>query len=75
MLISLYTSRIILKVLGVEDYGIYQVVGGLVSMFSIISASLSASISRFITFEIGTGNIERLRRIFSTSIIIPVMFA
>lgn len=70
MVISLYTSRIVLQVLGVEDYGVYQVVGGLVAMFSVISSSLSSAISRFITFEIGTRNIEKLKRIFATSVII-----
>ena len=50
MLISLYTSRVILNQLGVQDFGIYNVVGGVVSMFSIISSSLSSAISRFITF-------------------------
>ena len=70
MVISLYTSRVVLQVLGVENYGVYQVVGGLVAMFSVISSSLSSAISRFITFEIGTGNKEKLKRIFSTSIII-----
>ena len=68
MLISLYTSRVILKVLGVEDYGIYQVVGGFVAMFSVISGALSSSISRFITFELGTGNDKKLNQIFCTSI-------
>lgn len=68
MFISLYTSRVILKVLGVEDFGVSNVVGGVVAMFSIISGSLSGSISRFMTFELGTGNISRLRKIFSTSI-------
>jgi len=72
MVVSLYMSRVILQVLGVDDYGVYQVVGGLVAMFSIISSSLSASISRFITFEIGKGNKERLERIFSTSLIIQI---
>ena len=66
MIISIYVSRVILQNLGVEDYGIYNVVGGLVAMFSIISNSLSAAISRFITFEIGTKNIERLHQVFST---------
>ena len=75
MVISLYTSRVVLQVLGVEDYGIYQVVGGLVAMFSIISASLSASISRFITFEIGKGNKERRERVFSTSLIIQIVIS
>lgn len=72
MVISLYTSRVILQVLGVEDYGVYQVVGGLVAMFSVISSSLSSAISRFVTFEIGTGNKEKLKRIFATSIIIQI---
>ncbi len=53
MIVSLYTSRVILDALGVEDFGIYNVVGGVVAMFSVISGSLSASISRFITFELG----------------------
>ena len=72
MLVSLYTSRVVLKVLGVEDYGVYQVVGGLVGMFSIISSSLSSAISRFITFELGSGNQEKLKRIFATSLLIQV---
>ena len=46
MIVSLYTSRVILDALGVEDFGIYNVVGGVVAMFSVISGSLSASISR-----------------------------
>ena len=50
MLITLYTSRVILEQLGVDDYGIYNVVGGVVAMFSVISSALSSSISRFITF-------------------------
>lgn len=68
MMITLYTSRVILGELGIEDYGIYNVVGGVVAMFAVISAALSSSISRFITFELGQGNISRLRTIISTSI-------
>ena len=67
MIISFFTARITLEALGVENYGINNVVGGLVSMFSLISNSLTASSSRFITFELGTGNKERLNRIFITS--------
>mgnify|MGYP000550274676 CR=1 FL=1 len=51
LIVNLYTSRIVLEVLGVEDYGIYNIVGGMVVMFSVISAALSNSITRFITFE------------------------
>lgn len=75
LLISLYTSRVLLKELGIEDYGIYQVIGGLVAMFSIISNSLSTAISRFITYEIGNGDKEKLKRIFATSIIIQTFIS
>ena len=68
MAVSLFTSRVVLNTLGVEDYGIYNVVGGIVTMFSVLSGSLSSSISRFITFELGKGNIERLKTIFSTGV-------
>ena len=70
MLVGLYTSRIILQALGVEDYGIYNVVGGFVSMFSLISGSLASSVSRFLTFELGRGDMEKLKRVFSTSILV-----
>lgn len=72
MLVSLYTSRIILKVLGVDDYGIYNVVGGTIAMFSIFSGSLSGAISRFITFGLGEGNLEKLKNIFATSVSIQI---
>ena len=70
MLVGLYTSRVILQALGVEDYGIYNVVGGFVSMFSLISGSLASSVSRFLTFELGSGNMEKLKRVFNTSIFV-----
>lgn len=72
MVITLYTSRVILNQLGVENYGIYNVVGGVVAMFAVISAALSSAISRFITFELGRGDKSRLRAIFSTSINIQI---
>lgn len=73
MVISLYTSRIVLNALGVNDYGIYNVVGGVVAMFAILSGSLSASISRFITFEIGKGNVDRLKEVFRTAINVQII--
>ena len=72
MAISLFTSRIVLETLGVDDYGIYNVVGGFVAMFSLISSSLSSSIMRFITFELGHGDSAKLKSIFSTAINIQV---
>ena len=75
MLIGLYTSRVILDSLGVDDYGIYNVVGGVVSMFTMISGALSASISRFITFELGENNEEKLKRVFSSSLTIQIILS
>lgn len=73
MLVSLYTSRVVLQALGVEDYGIYNVVGGFVAMFSMISTSLSSSVSRFLTFELGRGDMDRLKKVFSTSVSIHII--
>lgn len=70
MLVSLYTSRINLNALGVDDFGIYGVVGGLVGMFWIVSTGLVSSINRFLTYELGTGNQDRLNKIFGTSLCI-----
>lgn len=75
MLVSLYTSRVVLQALGVEDYGIYNVVGGVVAMFYMISNSLSSSVSRFLTFELGKGNREALKKVFSTSLSIYVVLS
>lgn len=66
MLVSLYTSRMVLATLGVEDYGIYQVVGGLVAMFTILTGSLSVSSSRYLTYELGRGDAEQLKKTFAT---------
>lgn len=58
-----------------EDYGIYNVVGGVVAMFSMVSTSLSSSVNRFLTFELGRGDMERLKRVFSTSLNIHIVLA
>lgn len=70
MLISLYTSRVILDALGVEDYGIYNVVGGFVSMFALISAALTSASSRFLNFELGKDDPGRQNVVFSTAVTI-----
>lgn len=75
MLVSLYTSRVILNSLGVEDFGIYNVVGGVVSMFTLISGSMCAAISRFITFELGKREKNRLGEVFSASVTIQLLLA
>ena len=67
MLVSLYTSRINLNALGVVDFGIYGVVGGVVSMFYIVSNALVGSINRFLAFEIGAENQDKLNKVFCTA--------
>ena len=74
-MVSLYTSRVVLATLGVEDFGIYNVVGGVVTMFAIISTSLSSAISRFITIELGKGDLRRLKTVFSTAVVIQFLMA
>ncbi len=75
MLVSLYTSRIVLNALGVNDYGIHNVVAGFVSLFSAISGAMSFAISRFLTFELGKGNSEQINKVFCTSIIILIVIS
>lgn len=72
MFVSLFTSRVILRTLGVDDFGIYNVVGGFVALFAIFSNGLSTAISRFVTFELGRGNPEKLNKVFSTSVNIQI---
>lgn len=66
--ITLYTSRIVLNTLGVEDFGIYNIVGGIVILFSFINGAMVASTQRFLNFELGRGNINEARKIFSASL-------
>lgn len=75
MVIGFITTRVMLKALGVDNYGINNVVGGLVSMFSMLSASLSGAVSRFFTFGLGKGDMKHLRVVFSTSINIHIVLA
>lgn len=70
MLVSLYTSRVVLNTLGVSDFGIYNVVGGIVAMLGFLNGSMSVTTQRFITFELGRGNYKRLRIVFNTSLLI-----
>lgn len=70
LVVGLYTSRVVLEVLGIDDYGIYSVVGGLVMMFNFFTFALSSSMSRFLSFELGRQDIQRLRDIFGASVAI-----
>ena len=73
--ISLYTSRVVLNTLGVEDYGIYNVVGGIVAMFGFINGSMSSATQRYITFALGKGDKNRLQTVFSTTLQIHTLIA
>ena len=75
LLLSLYSSRLILKGLGVDDYGINNAVAGFASMFTLVTGSLSSAISRFLTFEKGTGNLERQKNVFAISLNLMIGFA
>ena len=68
MVVSFYTSRVILQVLGASDYGVYGVVGGIVTIMQFLNGALSASTSRFLTFELGRGNLAELKKTFSASL-------
>lgn len=74
MIVSLYTTRVIIRELGIDDYGVYNVVGGFVGMFSIVVGPISNAISRFLTFELGKGNLDRLKITFSTSVNVQIVF-
>lgn len=68
MIVGLYTGRVMLQALGIDDYGINNVVGGIVGMSSLITTTMSEAISRYITYTIGRGDAERLKTMFSTSV-------
>lgn len=74
-IVGLYTSRIVLQALGVDDYGIYGVIGGVVGMASFLNASMAGATSRFITFELGRGDNVKLRTIFSSALLIHIAIA
>ena len=68
IVVGLYTSRVVLNVLGVSDYGIYNVVGGMINMLSFLNIGISGAVQRFLSFEIGRDNPQRVQLVFSTSV-------
>lgn len=75
MIVTLYTSRVVLNTLGVEDFGIYNVVGGIVVMFSFLNSAMASATQRFLSFEMGKNNQVQLRRVFSMSVNIHAIIA
>ena len=75
MAVSLYTSRVVLQTLGVEDFGIYGIVGGIVTMFNFLNASMSGATSQFITFALGKGNKKEVQDYFATALLVHIGIA
>ena len=75
LVVSLITTRVILKTLGVVDYGIYQTIGGLVALLGYLNGALSVGSSRFLTYELGTGDCNKLQRTFSSVFYVHLILA
>lgn len=75
IVIGLFTSRVVLQKLGVVDFGIYQTVGGVVGMLSFLNGALSSGSSRFLTYEMGAGNFEKLKKTFSSVLTVHILLA
>lgn len=75
MVVSLYTSRVVLATLGIQDYGLYNVVGGFIGMFAFLNGAMSGCTQRFITIALGKGDELNLKRVFSTCVIAHSMIA
>ena len=75
MLVSLYTSRVVLQTLGVDDFGIYNVVGGVVVLFSFLNAAMSSATQRFLNFELGKKDLVQVARVFSMSLTVHLVIA
>ena len=73
--VSLYTTRVILKVLGAEDYGVYNVVAGFVSMFAFLNNAMSSATQRFFNYELGKNGVDGARRVYCASLIIHFLLA
>ena len=75
MVISLYTSRVVIQTLGVSDYGVFGVIAGVVTMFSFLNGTMAGTTARFLSYELGTGNRQRLKDTFSTALFLHVVLA
>ena len=73
MLISLYTSRVVLRELGVDDYGTYNLVGSVVAMFTSLKILFSSSTQRFLNYEMGQNHNDQLQLVFNISLIVHIV--
>ena len=75
LIIGLYTSRVILQVLGVTDFGVYNVVCGFVAMFTFLASTMSTGIQRFYNYELGKGNMENVNKVYNTALFIQLILS
>ncbi len=75
MPVALYVSRVLLKTLGVEDFGVYNVVGSIVILFSFMSTAMSSASQRFIAYELGMGDLQSTNRVFCASFMSQIFIA
>lgn len=75
MLVTLYTSRVVLRLLGVSDFGIFNVVGGVATMFSFLNSAMTSGTQRFLAFELGKKNLEEFQKVFSITLSIHILTA
>lgn len=73
--VGLYTSRVILRVLGASDFGLYNVIGGMLTMFTMFSTALTIGTNRFLTYAIGEGNYQKLEKTFSMALYLHILLA
>lgn len=73
--VTLYTARVVIRTLGIDDYGIYNIIGGVVVLFSFINVSLRSGIQRFVAYELGRGDADKTNRVIATSFVIVGIFS
>lgn len=75
LLVGLYTSRVVLQTLGISDYGLYNVVGGIITLFTFINSTLASGTQRFMSYALGEENFKKMKYVFSTAIYLHALFS
>ena len=75
LIVGLYTSRVVLQTLGISDYGLYNVVGGIVTLFTFLNGTLASGTQRFLSFSLGESNMQKMKNVFSTAFYLHVLIA
>ena len=75
LVVGLYTSRVVLQTLGISDYGLYNVVGGIITLFTFINGTLATGTQRFMSFALGEQNFDKMKSVFSTTMVLHALFS